>query len=147
MMQPYATLFALGLLRIDDRSWPTSYRGPVAIHASRKLHADYDSFIRTITGWDYPQPSELPHGAVVGVANLADCLAPAPVGSAVVPNHTRAHFGAPGFYGFVLEGAQPVKPVPLRGNVRLFDMPEATLARLLSENAHLAKQLHSPSRT
>lgn len=32
--QPYASLIAIGAKRIETRSWSTSYRGPLAIHAA-----------------------------------------------------------------------------------------------------------------
>jgi hypothetical protein len=34
LLQPWATLVAIGAKRIETRSWATSYRGPLAIHAS-----------------------------------------------------------------------------------------------------------------
>lgn len=37
LLQPYCSLLALGEKRIETRSWCTSYRGRVAIHASRRF--------------------------------------------------------------------------------------------------------------
>jgi hypothetical protein len=37
LLQPWATLVALGAKRIETRSWSTDYRGPLAIHASSRL--------------------------------------------------------------------------------------------------------------
>ena len=37
LTQPWATLVAMGAKRIETRSWATSYRGPLAIHASKGL--------------------------------------------------------------------------------------------------------------
>ena len=34
LTQPWATLVAIGAKRIETRSWSTSYRGPLAIHAA-----------------------------------------------------------------------------------------------------------------
>lgn len=34
LTQPYATLISLGAKTIETRSWATSYRGPLAIHAA-----------------------------------------------------------------------------------------------------------------
>jgi hypothetical protein len=34
--QPWASLVALGVKTIETRSWSTSYRGPLAIHAGRR---------------------------------------------------------------------------------------------------------------
>lgn len=33
--QPWASLIAVGAKRFETRSWPTSYRGPIAIHAAK----------------------------------------------------------------------------------------------------------------
>jgi activating signal cointegrator 1 len=35
LMQPWASLVAVGAKRVETRSWTTHYRGPVAIHASK----------------------------------------------------------------------------------------------------------------
>lgn len=34
--QPYAQAIVLGLKKFETRSWPTKYRGKLAIHASLK---------------------------------------------------------------------------------------------------------------
>lgn len=36
LWQPWASLIALGVKTIETRSWSTSYRGPLAIHAAAK---------------------------------------------------------------------------------------------------------------
>lgn len=35
--EPWATLIAIGAKQIETRSWPTGYRGPIAIHASKGM--------------------------------------------------------------------------------------------------------------
>lgn len=130
MMQPYAWLFANGFLTTDDRTWPTAYRGPLAIHASKSFHAQYYAFLLEHTDWALPEPLEFERGGVVGIATLVQCNKPlAPHGA---PMHRldlrRAHFGAPGHYGFVLEQARTVPFVPFRGNRGLFDIPDQLLA-------------------
>lgn len=37
LTQPWATLVAIGAKQIETRSWATSYRGPLAIHAAKGL--------------------------------------------------------------------------------------------------------------
>jgi hypothetical protein len=37
LTQPWATLVAIGAKHIETRSWATSYRGPLAIHAGKGL--------------------------------------------------------------------------------------------------------------
>ncbi len=87
--QPWATLIATGRKRIETRSMPTKYRGPVLIHAG--------ALSPSRTGWPGPNPvigndrsgwligdvigrdgltnpRDLPLGAVIAVADLVDCL-------------------------------------------------------------------------
>lgn len=76
--QPWASLLACGGKRFETRSWATSYRGPIAIHASKK---NVFSALRLIpipisnvmkmtlrSEWE-----ELPTGAVIATANLIGC--------------------------------------------------------------------------
>jgi hypothetical protein len=37
LTQPWATLMALGLKRVETRSWLTEYQGPLAIHAAKSF--------------------------------------------------------------------------------------------------------------
>ena len=39
LTQPWATLVAIGAKKIETRSWNTSYRGPLAIHAAKGFPA------------------------------------------------------------------------------------------------------------
>lgn len=84
--QPWATLIALGVKTIETRSYPTKYRGPVLIHAGahRPEHGEtvgdwrvwraeerkYDAVSRVGELWS----RLMPLGAVVAIADLADCL-------------------------------------------------------------------------
>jgi len=132
MMQPYAWLFANGYLTIDDRTWSTLYRGVLAIHASKGFHDRYYAFLKARTTIPLPEPLEFEHGGVVGYANLTQCIEPtAPIGTRMTQlDLKRSHFGAPGHYGFLLEGAEPTTFVKVRGNRGLFDIPDAVLKRV-----------------
>lgn len=79
LWQPHAQAIALRLKRYETRCWPTSYRGPLAIHAARKKfdHREYPSAYYQsvciqlgragcpIYGLDY--------GRVVCLVDLVDC--------------------------------------------------------------------------
>lgn len=126
MMQPYAWLFANGLLTIDDRTWPTAYRGALAIHASLSFHQRYYDFLRAHTDLKLPRPEQFDKGGFVGIAQLVDCLAPDP-GPQTRLDLRRSHFGAPGHYGFVLERARPIALQHHRGKPGLFPVPQGYL--------------------
>ena len=57
LRQPYASLVARDQKQYETRSWSTSYRGLLAVHAGK-----YDD------GWG----DDLPRGAIVAVVNLAN---------------------------------------------------------------------------
>ncbi len=89
--QPWASLISLGVKRIETRSWSTSFRGPLAVHAGRALPPKGDLHIGDYTVmWNgddtwgmarhrptYDQSTwvrRLPLGAVVAVADLVDVV-------------------------------------------------------------------------
>src|SRR5207245_1453211 len=79
LIQPYATLVAIGAKPIDTRSWKTDYRGPLAIHASVGFPRDYrilcdlEPFHRVLEAAGIRSWRELPLGAVLCSCRLADC--------------------------------------------------------------------------
>ena len=92
--QPWASLVALGVKTIETRSWATSYRGPLAIHAATRWPvqgAVGGYFVRNIRRRDWPTAlhysemlwendlderrpfsAQLPLGAVVATCELVD---------------------------------------------------------------------------
>lgn len=89
--QPWASLIALGHKRIETRSWSTSYRGPLAIHAAAYgrsvtrwgidgTRTPIGSFVVRREGpvlWLVPPscaPVLLPLGSVVATATLIDVV-------------------------------------------------------------------------
>lgn len=89
--QPWASLVALGVKTIETRSWRTSYRGPLAIHAGQRSPStersvkvgDWCMFygrrrweIEHFAAGEHGAPSSLqpPFGAVVATATLVDCV-------------------------------------------------------------------------
>lgn len=86
MHQPWASLVPLGFKPVETRSWPTAYRGPLAIHAGK--HCDLGDLGEFAVERDNPRGSEpafllrgpiawpyrLPLGAVVATCNLVACI-------------------------------------------------------------------------
>ncbi len=116
-----AATLAAGIVKtIENRTWPTRYRGPVLLHASKGMtnmeYHDAVSFA-LVMGVDLaviPKPNDLQRGGIVGVATLADCI----------PPHARTslwHMGDQ--YGFLLQDIQPLPFHPLKGSLGLFDVP------------------------
>lgn len=74
--QPYAWLIAAGIKDVENRSWSTSHRGALLIHASAAKMTrddwDYLNEVCAIEGVALPDPNDLPTGAIVGAAWLDD---------------------------------------------------------------------------
>lgn len=157
LTQPWATLVALGAKRIETRSWATSYRGPIAIHAAKGL-ADLggerglaalcarEPFRAALLAGGVTSAQQLPRGAIVAVAELVDCVPTAQLDGAEIGRFT--HEGAPvlwvltpqertfgdyspGRYGWLLDGVRALpEPIPARGTLGLWDLPEDVAAQL-----------------
>ncbi len=109
--QPWAWLIANGHKDIENRSWGTSFRGPVFVHAGKAFDPDVRPGVDEMNGVRLPARADLARGAIVGVATVVDC----------VETHRSDWFYGP--YGFVLTNAKPLLPVPCRGQLGLFDVP------------------------
>lgn len=102
LTQPWATLVAIGAKRIETRSWSTSFRGPLAIHAAAGLASvggkrGYKRLCFTepfLSALSLARQNRsdvfylvdyfmsLPMGAIVAVCELKDCYPTAPEGYA-----------------------------------------------------------------
>jgi ASCH domain len=69
--QPWAWAIVHGLKLIENRSWPTAYRGPLLIHAGVS-RSDLGLEGDRMPG--LPDYDELTYGAIVGVADVVDCV-------------------------------------------------------------------------
>jgi len=129
--QPYATWIIHGLpgkapkapKEVENRTRPTTYRGPLAIHAGKST-----SYLLDPVGhgdW------KLPRGFIIGVVDLVECL---PI------DRYREHHGgdyaerfgmqdphAHGPWCWVLRNPRPCKPAPLRGQLGLFEINDALI--------------------
>ncbi len=142
MYDPWATLVAVGVKRIETRSWGTSYRGLLAIHAS-KAFAREDMelcsrrpFVQTLREAGVHRPGDMPRGAVVAVAWLVGCeripSAPRLPGAAGfdLPKGPELCFGdyRVGRWVWRLQEVHRLhEAVPCKGARRLWPLPEEVL--------------------
>lgn len=75
IIQPWATLIAVGEKKFETRSWATKHRGDIAIHAGKKIDkkACAEPEIKAALERHGYTADNLPTGAVVATANLSDC--------------------------------------------------------------------------
>ncbi len=74
VIQPFAHLIATGVKRVENRTWPTGYRGLLAIHAGKARRYGADRVDDLAREWFDLDPAHLAFGAVVAVAELVDCV-------------------------------------------------------------------------
>lgn len=125
--QPYAELICRGDKRVENRTWPTSYRGLMFIHAgkSRQWFDDDADLIREFG--EMP-----PFGAVVATAALVDCVRSADV---IMGDYDKKypwladHEHMHGPWCWILENVSRIGPWPWRGAQGLFDIDHAELIR------------------
>lgn len=71
--QPWATLIALGLKHYETRSWPTTYRGNLAIHAGKTVIFDRQAMplvAAALAAHGIHDAKQLPLGGVVCICKL-----------------------------------------------------------------------------
>lgn len=118
--QPWAWLIVHGYKTVENRSWRTNHRGPLAIHASRTIdHDAFDNVIaQCIAAGEPLTPAELAEmsitGAVIGTVDVIDCTHE--------PESTDICWHNTGCLAWILRNPQPISPVPARGMPGLFDI-------------------------
>ncbi len=111
--QPWAELIIRGDKDVENRSWRTTHRGPLLIHAG--LAADRASCEQ------YRVPEDVEHGAIIGVVELVD-----------VTRTRTSPWHEDGSWGWYLARARRFrKPIPLKGKRMLFDVPDRKVAAAL----------------
>lgn len=148
LLQPWASLVAMGAKQIETRSWNTKHRGLLLIHASKGQKVGFDFCLQN-------EPSiqslltfkSLPFGAIIGCVKLEGvhksetffCQPEEPSrGKWIQIGEQEKAFGdySPGRYGWLL--SEPVmfnQPIPCKGSLGLWTPDERTsqlvdLARL-----------------
>lgn len=145
LIQPWATLVSIGAKRIETRSWATKYRGPLAIHASKKvdkLACLKKEIVTALNQQGFVLISDLPTGVVVATCRLVDCfeiktvrsvkrdrkatmIAFLEAGNSLIEvSGDELAFGdfAPGRFTWILEDVKPLpEPVPAKGMLGLWE--------------------------
>jgi len=126
LYQPYASAMALGWKKIDTRSWGTSYRGPLLIHAAKKIISWPSIEIQALFDEIAFLPSDLPLGVLLCRVFLVDCKK---ITIDNRPEGIERALGnyAPGRFMWVTEGLKAFDPIPFRGRQRIFEVPNDIL--------------------
>lgn len=152
--QPWAAAVAIGAKRVETRTWRTSYRGRLAIHASAKaipaslwpylMRPHWMAALAPVLADD---GDRMPYGAIVGVVELVACVPTdtyRPRSLEAPRYHSPEDFLAgrfwkewqlgdysPGRFAWELAGAVCLpEPIPCKGHQRIFNLDLATSNRV-----------------
>lgn len=115
--QPWAWLIIHAGKDIENRSWPTRFRGRVLVHAAqgmtRQEYFDVEHFIAGHHGGriQLPPADDLARGGIIGSVEIVDCVS---------ESNSPWFFGP---YGFILRNPEPLPFAPMRGRLGLFEVP------------------------
>ncbi|MBD0333349.1 MAG: ASCH domain-containing protein [Chitinophagaceae bacterium] len=127
LLQPWATLVAIGAKKIETRSWYTGHRGELLIHASSgkagELICKEEPFNKYISDFN-----ALPFGAIIGKVTLVDVvrieqleLSNSRINQLSLEERAFGDYTL-GRYAWLLEDATEFeKPIPVKGSLRLWD--------------------------
>lgn len=153
LWQPWASLIPLRLKHYETRSWGTSYRGPLLIHAAKRQMGS-----AAIAGWlnvqrvagiepkDKDDPFftylNLPFGKVVAIAQLTDCIK---MTQEFIDAQSEIEIACGdwqvGRYAWKLENVQPIEPIECKGMQGLFDAPVEVKEMIKSQSEQRIKKL------
>lgn len=127
--QPWAWAIAKGYKPVENRTWSTQYRGPLAIHAGQRWDDSGDEALRfgvhTLRAQGHPVPhilkDELPlsgTGVVIATVDLVDIC-----GDGVHGICECGPWAASGQMHWRLENARPLaNPLAAKGRLGVFDV-------------------------
>lgn len=120
IQQPWAGLILTGYKDIENRSWSTAHRGRLAIHAGSKMYEDSFTSATAIMKRigkriDPRGMSEFTRSSIVGYVDLVD----------VVTESASPWFV--GEFGWVLANPVAIEPIPYKGKLGLFDVPDSLI--------------------
>jgi len=134
IQQPWAWLIVHGFRDIENRTWPTNFRGRIYVHAWEVIDEDAMDFFELefgkttpipIIGKSAPSPAEegiylgSQVGGIVGEVDIIDC---------VTESDSRWFAGED--FGFKLANAKPVEFIPCRGEAPgFFPVPDLLLQK------------------
>lgn len=126
--QPWATCITEFGKTVENRTWTTKYRGPVAIHAARRYDPHGAPNAEALAGQRF-HPMRGPagiRGAIIALAELIDvhrC------------NGDCSTWAEPGQWQFVLANVHPTTPIPVRGALGLWRVPADLASHLIAPTA------------
>ena len=116
----------MGAKQIETRSWDTSHRGVIAIHASKGFQPWQVALSTTDPFYEALNGINLPLGAIIGVVDVVSTWSTDLIVNMPISDIER-QFGdfTPGRFAWVLEEAVALPaPIPCQGMLGLWEVPK-----------------------
>jgi hypothetical protein len=120
VQQPWAWLIVNGYKDIENREWPTKYRGQFFIHAGKKFDREGAAYIN----FAFPHiilPTFAQHSAGSGSNSLGGIVGEARIIDCVTSSASPWFFGQ---HGFVIRDAKPLPFRPYKGQLGFFEVAD-----------------------
>jgi hypothetical protein len=128
LIQPWATLVAIGAKHIETRSWSTPYHGPLAIHAAKGFpewarERFFDLQIcKALEVGGIRSLYQLPLGAIIATCTLVDCVRITRDNAPPMPEFCFGDF-TPWRWAWHLSDVKVLTmPMPARGKLGLWEV-------------------------
>lgn len=149
LWQPYASLVAAGIKRIETRSWSTDYQGPLLIHAAKRpmtptelsiieeisnvLSNEEQTAVSSAKRSQLPSIADMPLGAIVAVTSIVEIKRT----SKVFPfDEVEKYCGdwSDGRFAWALDPSFPLSnPLPAKGGQKLWYPDIFLISKVLDE--------------
>lgn len=132
--QPWADAIMCGVKEYETRSWRTLYRGPIAIHAGKRMFSEIDRIafhpvVYLVSKALRDRPERMAQrGAIIAVAKLVACVPTGPCGPAgpliVAANERVCGDFSEGRWAWKMEDVWPIWPgIGCDGHQGLWTLP------------------------
>lgn len=152
LWQPWASLIAQGNKKFETRSWATYYRGPLLIHAAKRIPRKGDANQQIVTALKdsgIKQIGDLPFGAAICTVYLLNIFRVEDVLDRGWISPEERDFGdySPGRFAWQFVNLCPMPtPIPMIGRQGLWTAEiEAIMGpRIITEQGATTRPPHSP---
>lgn len=134
LWQPWATLMAMGVKRNETRSWATTYRGDVAIHAAKRVEQSIARELFHELG--LPLPDQFPTGRVLCIVNLNGICPITDMTAQLIATARERLCGdyRDGRFAWVTDNLRVLpEPVPARGAQGLRNAPDDVFLEIVRQ--------------
>lgn len=131
LWQPWASLWLSPAKVHETREWKTDYRGPLLVHAAKRIAVCVDPRLDEICVRKFGESwrKTLPRGALIGRIQLVSMISTNEYGPSVTCSNYTCGNWAPDRWGWQRDDHYDLfrHPIPYKGLQKLFNVPDDPL--------------------